>query len=160
VANHSETGFRRVGTRSDVFSKSANSDAIRFSSRLHQKRSRVKLLSDIDKTMKPNDLVQGTLSLLILRILALEPTHGWALSQRLKQMSKEVLQVGPGSLYPALHKLEQEGWITAEWLLSDTKRRVKFYSITRAGRKQLESQTADWKRLSGAISEIVFSAQG
>lgn len=110
--------------------------------------------------MKPIDILQGTLSLLILRILALEPTHGWALSQRLKHMSKDVLQVGPGSLYPALHKLEQEGWITAEWLLSDTKRRVKFYSLTKAGRKQLESQTADWKRLSGAISAIVLPAQG
>jgi PadR family transcriptional regulator PadR len=109
--------------------------------------------------MKANDLVQGTLSLLILRILALEATHGWALSQRLKQMSKEVLQVGPGSLYPALHKLEQEGWVTAEWLLSDTKRRVKFYSL-QSGRKQLASQTADWKRLSGAISEIVIPARG
>ncbi len=110
--------------------------------------------------MKPNDLVQGTLSLLILRILALQPTHGWALSQRLKQMSNDVLQVGPGSLYPALHKLEQEGWVTAEWILSETKRRVKFYSLTKVGRKQLGSQTADWKRLSGAISEIVLPAQG
>ena len=110
--------------------------------------------------MKPNDLVRGTLSLLILRILALQPTHGWALSQRLKQMSNDVLQVGPGSLYPALHKLEQEGWVTAEWILSETKRRVKFYSLTKVGRKQLGSQTADWKRLSGAISEIVLPAQG
>jgi PadR family transcriptional regulator PadR len=110
--------------------------------------------------MKPNDLLQGTLSLLILSILALEPTHGWALSHRLKQMSKDVLQVGPGSLYPALHKLEQEGWITAEWLVSDTKRRVKFYSLTKAGRKQLEAHTADWERLSGAISAIVLPARG
>ncbi|MEO8127588.1 MAG: PadR family transcriptional regulator [Bryobacteraceae bacterium] len=109
--------------------------------------------------MKPNDLMQGTLGLLILRILALEPMHGWALSERLKQMSKNILQVGPGSLYPALHKLEQEGWITAEWLMSDTRRRVKFYSLTKAGSKQLESQTADWKRLSAAISEIVLPAQ-
>jgi PadR family transcriptional regulator, regulatory protein PadR len=109
--------------------------------------------------MKPNDLVQGTLGLLILRILALEPMHGWALSQRLKQMSKDVLQVGPGSLYPALHKLEQEGWINAEWLISDTKRRVKFYSLSKEGRKQLEAQTADWKRLSGAISAIVLPAR-
>src|SRR5579862_368957 len=137
-----------------------NSDASRYSSRLHKRQTAGMLLSDIDKTMKPNDLVQGTLSLLILRILALEPTHGWALSQRLKQLSKDVLQVGPGSLYPALHKLEQQGWITAEWLLSDTKRRVKFYSLTKAGRKQLASQASDWKRLSAAISEIVFSAQG
>jgi PadR family transcriptional regulator, regulatory protein PadR len=110
--------------------------------------------------MKPNDLVQGTLGMLILRILALEPMHGWALSQRLKQMSKDVLQVGPGSLYPALHKLEQEGWISAEWLVGDTKRRVKFYSLTKEGRKQLEQQTADWKRLSGAITAIVLPAEG
>src|SRR5919109_2587093 len=103
---------------------------------------RVILLSIIDNNaMKPNDLVQGTLGMLILRILALEPMHGWALSQRLKQMSKDVLQVGPGSLYPALHKLEQEGWIASEWLVSDTKRRVKFYSSTKEGRKQLERQT-------------------
>jgi PadR family transcriptional regulator PadR len=107
--------------------------------------------------MKPNDLVQGTLGLLILRILALEPMHGWALSQRLKQMSKDALQVGPGSLYPALHKLEQEGWITAEWLISDTRRHVKFYSLTREGRKQLQSQSADWKRLSEAISAILLA---
>lgn len=110
--------------------------------------------------MKPTDLVQGTLSLLILKILALEAMHGWALSQRLKQMSKDVLQVGPGSLYPALHKLEQQGWITAEWSMSDTRRRVKFYSLTKAGRKQLNEQTADWKRLSVAISAIVLPAEG
>jgi PadR family transcriptional regulator PadR len=110
--------------------------------------------------MKPTDLVQGTLGLLILRILALEPTHGWALCQRLKQMSKDVLQVGPGSLYPSLHKLEQEGWITSEWLISDTRRRVKFYSLTKQGRKRLESETADWERLSGAISAIVLPAKG
>jgi transcriptional regulator len=107
--------------------------------------------------MKPTDLVQGTLNLLILRILALEPMHGWALSQRLKQLSQNILQVGPGSLYPALHKLEQEGWISAEWSTSsDTHRRVKFYSLTEEGRKQLSEQTADWKRLSVAISSIVL----
>ncbi len=110
--------------------------------------------------MKPNDLVQGTLGLLILRILALEPMHGWALAQRLKQMSQDVLQVGPGSLYPALHKLEQEGWITAEWTMSDTRRRVKFYSLSKKGRKQMEAQAADWKRLSGAISAIVLATEG
>jgi PadR family transcriptional regulator, regulatory protein PadR len=110
--------------------------------------------------MKPNDLVQGTLGLLILRILALEPMHGWALAQRLKQMSRDVLQVGPGSLYPALHKLEQEGWIAAEWLTSETRRRVKYYSLTKEGRKQMESQTADWKRLSGAVSAIVLPGKG
>ena len=98
--------------------------------------------------------------MLILRMLALEPMHGWALSQRLKQMSKDVLQTGPGSLYPALHKLEQEGWITAEWLVSDSRRRVKFYSLTKAGRKQLERKTADWKRLSGAINAIVAPVKG
>jgi DNA-binding PadR family transcriptional regulator len=75
-------------------------------------------------------------------------------------MSSDVLQVGPGSLYPALHKLEQEGWITAEWLVSDTRRRVKFYSLTKAGRKQLLAQTADWQRLSGAISSILLPAKG
>ena len=109
--------------------------------------------------MKPNDLVQGTLGLLILRILALEPVHGWALAQRLKQMSKDVLQVGPGSLYPALHKLEQEGWIAAEWLTSDTKRRVKFYSLSKEGRRQLQAQTSEWKRLSGAITAMLLPAR-
>ena len=103
--------------------------------------------------------MQGTLNLLILKILALEGMHGWALSQRLKQMSKDILHVGPGSLYPALHKLEQEGWIIAEWSISETKRRVKFYSLTTQGRKQLNQETADWKRLSGAISAIVLPAR-
>lgn len=110
--------------------------------------------------MKPNDLVQGTLGMLILRILALEPMHGWALLQRLRQMSNDILQVGPGSLYPALHKLEQDGWTSAEWLVSDTRRRVKFYSLTKEGRKQLQRQTADWKRLSGAITAIVIPGEG
>ena len=109
---------------------------------------------------KPNDLVQGTLDLLLLKILALEPLHGWAISLRLTSISGDVLQVSEGSLYPALHKLEQEGWITAEWLISDTRRRVKFYSLTKQGRKQLQSQTADWKRLSGAISAIVLPVGG
>lgn len=107
---------------------------------------------------KPNDLVQGTLDLLILKILALESMHGWALSQRLRQMSEDVLRVGPGSLYPALHKLEQEGWISAEWSISETRRRVKFYSLTNAGRKQLQQQAADWERLAGAITLIVRTA--
>jgi len=83
---------------------------------------------------KPPDLVQGTLDLLILKIVALEPLHGWAISQRLKQVSRDVLQVSDGSLYPALHKLQQDGWITAEWKTSDHGRRAKFYSLTRAGR--------------------------
>jgi transcriptional regulator len=104
---------------------------------------------------KPADLVQGTLDLLILKILALEPLHGWAVSQRLKQVSSDVLQVSDGSLYPALHKLEQEGWITAEWKTSELGRRAKFYSLTRIGRRHLEKETADWERLSTAISHVV-----
>ena len=104
---------------------------------------------------RPPDLVQGTLDLLILKILALQPLNGWAISQRLKQMSGEVLQVSDGSLYPALHKLEQEGWITAEWSPSENNRRAKFYSLTRLGRKQLEKETANWSRVSAAISGIV-----
>ena len=104
---------------------------------------------------KPTDLVQGTLDLLLLKILALEPLHGWAISQRLKQVSRDVLQVSDGSLYPALHKLEQEGWITAEWKTSELGRRAKFYSLTRLGRKQLEKEAANWQRLSGAISAVV-----
>jgi PadR family transcriptional regulator PadR len=104
---------------------------------------------------KPSDLVQGTLDLLLLKILALAPLHGWAVSQRLKQISGEVLQVSDGSLYPALHKLEQEGWITAEWKTSELGRRAKFYHLTRLGRKHLESEAASWERLSSAISLIV-----
>ena len=103
---------------------------------------------------KPTDLVQGTLDLLILKILALEPLHGWAISQRLKQVSGDVLQVSDGSLYPALHKLEQEGWITAEWKPSENNRRAKFYRLTRPGRKQLEKEAANWARLSTAISHV------
>ncbi len=104
---------------------------------------------------KPSDLVQGTLDLLLLKILALEPLHGWAVSQRLKQVSANVLQVSDGSLYPALHKLEQEGWIAAEWKTSDLGRRAKFYSLTRLGRRQLQKHAADWDRLSSAITNVV-----
>ena len=104
---------------------------------------------------KPNDLVQGTLDLLLLKILALEPLHGWAISLRLKSISGDVLQVTDGSLYPALHKLEQEGWITAEWKQTENNRRAKFYSLTRLGRKQLQSEAANWQRLSAAISHVV-----
>lgn len=104
---------------------------------------------------KPSDLVQGTLDLLVLKILALEPLNGWAISQRLKQISSEVLGVSDGSLYPALHKLEQQGWIIAEWRSSENNRRAKFYSMTRLGRKQLETETANWNRISAAISAIV-----
>jgi len=104
---------------------------------------------------RPADLVQGTLDLLVLKILALEPLHGWAISQRLKQVSSDVLQVSDGSLYPALHKLEQQGWIKAEWKPSENNRRAKFYALTRKGRRQLEKETADWQRLSGAITLVV-----
>lgn len=104
---------------------------------------------------KPSDLVQGTLDLLLLKILALEPLNGFAISQRLKQISGDVLQVSDGSLYPALHKLEQEGWITAEWKLSENNRRAKFYSLTRLGRRQLEREAGNWNRLSAAISHVV-----
>lgn len=104
---------------------------------------------------KPSDLVQGTLDLLLLKILALEPLHGWAISQRLTQISGDVLQVSDGSLYPALHKLEQEGWIQSEWKPSENNRRAKFYSLTRLGRRQLEKETANWNRLSSAISHVI-----
>jgi len=104
---------------------------------------------------KPADLLQGTLDLLILKILALQPLHGWALSQRLKQVSDEALQVSDGSLYPALHKLEQQGWIQAEWKPSENNRRAKFYSLTRLGRRHLEHEAANWERISAAISSVM-----
>lgn len=104
---------------------------------------------------KPSDLLQGTLDMLILKILALQPLNGWAIGQRLKQISSEVLQVSDGSLYPALHKLEQQGWIRAEWKSSESNRRAKFYSLTRLGHKQLEKEAANWNRLSAAISSVV-----
>ena len=104
---------------------------------------------------KPNDLVQGTLDLLILKMLALEPMNGWAIGQRLKLLSSDVLQVSDGSLYPALHKLEQEGWVSAEWRPSENNRRAKFYSLTRAGRKQLAIEAGNWERLAHAITALV-----
>jgi len=104
---------------------------------------------------KPSDLVQGTLDMLILKIVALEPLNGWAISQRLQQISSDVLGVSDGSLYPALHKLEQRGWITAQWKTSGNNRRAKFYSLTRLGRRHLEKETANWNRISTAISGIV-----
>ena len=104
---------------------------------------------------KPSDLVQGTLDLLVLKILALQPLHGWALSQRLKQVSDEVLQVSDGSLYPSLHKLEQQGWIQAEWKPTENNRRAKFYSLTRLGRRHLEQEAANWERISTAISSVM-----
>jgi transcriptional regulator len=104
---------------------------------------------------RPSDLVQGTLDLLILKILALQPLNGFAIGQRLKQLSADVLQVSDGSLYPALHKLEQEGWITAEWRPTENNRRAKFYELTRLGRRELEREKAIWTRLSAAISMVV-----
>jgi PadR family transcriptional regulator PadR len=105
---------------------------------------------------KPSDLVQGTLDMLLLKILALEPMNGFAVSQRLKQVSGNVLQVrSDGSLYAALHKLEQEGWITAEWKTSEYGRRAKYYSLTRLGRRQLEKEADNWGRLSSAISRVI-----
>lgn len=103
---------------------------------------------------KPVDLVQGTLDLLILKLLALQPMNGWTLSQSLKDFSADVLRVSDGSLYPALHKLEQEGWVTAEWKPSANNRRAKLYSITRLGRKQLERELTSWQRLARAISAV------
>ena len=104
---------------------------------------------------KPSDLVQGTLDLLLLKILGLEPMHGWAISQRLKQISSDVLQVSDGSLYPALHKLEQEGWIKADWQITENNRRAKFYALTATGKKELERESQKWERLSSAISGVV-----
>jgi PadR family transcriptional regulator PadR len=104
---------------------------------------------------KPADLVQGTLDLLLLKILTLEPLHGWAISQRLAEISDATLQVSDGSLYPALHKLEQEGWIRAEWRTSELGRRAKYYALTASGRRHLEREAQNWERLSSAISRIL-----
>jgi transcriptional regulator len=104
---------------------------------------------------KPQDLVQGTLDLLLLKILALEPMNGHAISLRLKQVSGDVLQVSDGSLYPALHKLEQEGWLTATWQTTENNRRAKFYSVSPRGRRQLEKEMKSWDRLSAAIAHVV-----
>ena len=104
-----------------------------------------------------SDLLQGTLDLLILKTLALAPMHGWGITQRIQQISEDVLQVNQGSLYPALVRLEQQGWIEAEWGTSDNNRQAKYYSLTRAGRKQLKEEQENWKRLSNAI-ELVLQA--
>lgn len=107
---------------------------------------------------KPTDLVQGTLDLLILKVVALEPMHGWAIAQRIRQVSGDVLQVGQGALYPALHKLEQNGWLDADWAVSENNRRAKYYRLTRAGRRALEEQSAQWERLSAAVTLVVRTA--
>ncbi|TAM78780.1 MAG: PadR family transcriptional regulator [Acidobacteria bacterium] len=107
---------------------------------------------------KPSDLVQGTLDLLILKTITPEPRHGWGIAQRIRQVSGEVLQVNQGALYPALHRLEQNGWIRARWGESDNNRRAKYYSLTPAGRKYLEQEEANWKRLSTAIGLVLEKA--
>ncbi len=107
---------------------------------------------------KPNDLLQGTLDVLILRTLALEPKHGWAIGKRIQQVSRDVLHVQQGSLYPALHRLEQQGWIRAEWQQTPNGRPAKFYSLTRAGRAHLERETAQWERLSAAVDLVLRKA--
>ena len=101
------------------------------------------------------DLLQGTLDLLILKTLALAPIHGWGISQRIQQVSRDVLQVNQGSLYPALHRLERQSWIAAEWGVSENNRRAKFYRLTREGRKQLAAETQNWERLSEAVTRIL-----
>jgi PadR family transcriptional regulator, regulatory protein PadR len=107
---------------------------------------------------KPNDLVQGTLDLLILKTISRQPKHGWAIAKRIQQVSNQVLQVQQGSLYPALHRLEQQGWILAHWAPTETGRNAKFYSLTREGRMQLEKELAHWDRLSAAIGMVVRTA--
>jgi transcriptional regulator len=101
------------------------------------------------------DLLQGTLDLLILKTVALEPMHGWGIAQRIQQVSKEVLQVGQGSLYPALARLEQRGWIASEWSISDNNRRARFYSLTKAGARQLQKELGEWSKLSAAIALVL-----
>jgi transcriptional regulator len=103
------------------------------------------------------DVPQGTLDLLILKTLALEPQHGWAISQRIAQISSDVLQIQQGSLYPALHRLERKGWIKAEWGASDNNRKAKYYALTRAGRKQLETVTESWRKLTLAVGQVLES---
>ena len=105
-----------------------------------------------------SDLLQGTLDMLILKTLALEPAHGWGIAQRIQQVSREVLQVNQGSLYPALYRLEHQGWISAEWGISENNRKAKFYSLTQEGRRQLDAETENWERVSAAIDRILETA--
>jgi transcriptional regulator len=107
---------------------------------------------------KPSDLLQGTLDLLILKTIAREPLHGWGISKRIQLLSGDVLAVGQGSLYPALHRLEQQGWITAEWKDSDLGRSAKFYALTREGKRQLERELKTWERLSSAVHLLIENA--
>ena len=105
--------------------------------------------------MPTTDLLQGTLDLLILRTLALEPMHGWGIALRIQQVSKDALQIGQGSLYPALHRLEYKGWIRAEWGASENNRKAKYYSLTRTGQKQLQAERENWNRISTAIALVL-----
>ena len=104
---------------------------------------------------RPNALVQGTLDLMILRVLALEPMHGWAIAQRIRLLSDEQLQVGQSALYPALHRLEQQGWLKAEWAISDHNRRAKYYTLTARGRRALDAESEQWARLSAAVNLVM-----
>ncbi len=104
---------------------------------------------------KPSDLIQGTLDLLILKTISVEPKHGWAIAKRIQQVTEEVLQVTQGALYPALHRLEQQGWVRSEWKPSETGREAKFYSLTRAGATQLKKELAQWERLSNAVGLVI-----
>jgi PadR family transcriptional regulator, regulatory protein PadR len=114
------------------------------------------LLRDVEGKMPPTtDLLQGTLDMLILKTLAPGPEHGWAIAQRIQQTSEDVLQVGQGSLYPALHRLEYRGWIRAQWGASENNRRARFYSLTAAGRKQLNAELENWDRLTGAVNLVL-----
>lgn len=104
---------------------------------------------------KPNDLVQGTVDMLILKVIDLQPMHGWAIALRIRQVSNDVLRVNQGALYPALHRLEQQGWIEAKWGESENNRRAKYYSLTKDGRKYLKTERANWERLAGAIGLVL-----
>lgn len=104
---------------------------------------------------RPSDLVQGTLDLLILKTISVEPKHGWAIAKRIQQVSEEVLQVTQGALYPALHRLEQQGWIVSEWRLTDTGREAKYYKLTKSGKAQLDKELSQWERLSNAIGLVI-----
>jgi PadR family transcriptional regulator, regulatory protein PadR len=116
------------------------------------------LLSNHEGKMATTDILQGTLDLLILKTLALEPMHGWGIALRIQQLSKEALQIGQGSLYPALHRLEYRGWIKAEWGASENNRKAKFYSLTRTGKKQLDAELENWDRVAGAIALVLKGA--
>ncbi|HTX37006.1 MAG TPA: PadR family transcriptional regulator [Bryobacteraceae bacterium] len=115
-------------------------------------------MSHMSRMSERLDLPQGTLDLLILKALGLEPLHGWGISERLQQISKDALQVQQGSLYPALHRLERRGWIAAEWAATENHRRARYYSLTRQGRKQLAAETAAWRKLTAAVDSVLDMA--